>query len=191
MKPEVNLLCFTILSNPSYTEGKTHWHVYSIYIIVLTTTDINLAEFLHQISNSGAKALVTVPALLPVLLKVCAKVGIPKERIFLYGENDAQGIPSVYSLLADKPVAFPIKGINPKEDVAFVCYSSGTTGLAKGVMLTHRNFISQTMLSNAVGEKDKAEDDIVLGFLPFFHIFGECFNLIARLVVYNANRTMS
>ncbi|KAI9249131.1 hypothetical protein BDA99DRAFT_608756 [Phascolomyces articulosus] len=134
------------------------------------------AEFTHQISNSGAKALVTVPALLPVLTKVCAKVGIPKERIFLYGEKDVDGYKSVYTLVSDRQILPPLTGINSKEDVAFICYSSGTTGLAKGVMLTHRNFISQTLLMQGMDDGEEAEkepvEDVVLGFLPFFHIFG-------------------
>ncbi|KAI8150227.1 hypothetical protein BJV82DRAFT_503477 [Fennellomyces sp. T-0311] len=154
--------CTITPGNPSYTE----------------------AEFLHQISNSGAKALVTVPELLPVLTKVCAKVGIPKERIFLYGEKEVDGIKSVNSLLGERRVAYPLQGINPRKDVAFICYSSGTTGLAKGVMLSHRNFISQTLLMLGM-EEEKHDDDVVLGFLPFYHIFGLtvlCLNTFYKLL---------
>ncbi|KAI9320580.1 hypothetical protein BX666DRAFT_1909283 [Dichotomocladium elegans] len=141
--------CTITPGNPSYTE----------------------AEFLHQISNSGSQALITVPELLPILLKVCDKVGIPRNRIFLYGEKDVQGIPSVYSIMTDRPIEYPIQGLSSKDDVAFICYSSGTTGLAKGVMLTHRNLISQTLLMIGMDEEERI-DDVALGFLPFYHIFG-------------------
>ncbi|KAL1928947.1 hypothetical protein VTP01DRAFT_2006 [Rhizomucor pusillus] len=111
------------------------------------------AEFRHQISTSGAKALVTIPRLLPVLLKVCDKIGIPKSRIFLFGDKTVDGVKPFYSLLQSnhKHIGLPIKGINSSEDLAFICFSSGTTGLAKG---------------------RPAPDTVYLGFLPFYHIFG-------------------
>ncbi|KAI8391641.1 uncharacterized protein BYT42DRAFT_592036 [Radiomyces spectabilis] len=158
--------CTVTPGNPAYTE----------------------AEFHHQIENSGAKALVTVPALLPVLLKVCAKVGIPRNRIFLFGDEELEGCKPFNSLAVDKPLTLPLQGINPKEDVAFVCYSSGTTGVAKGVMLTHQNFVAQLLQythnrqlasearagaeAEAQTEEKLPDDDVVLGFLPFYHIFG-------------------
>ncbi|KAI9030817.1 hypothetical protein CLU79DRAFT_842612 [Phycomyces nitens] len=136
--------------NPAYTEG----------------------EFYHQISSSGAVSLVTVPALLPILLKVCEKVGIRNDRIFLFGDQEVQGCRPFRSLLSSKAVQYPIKGVNPSEDVAFLCYSSGTTGVAKGVMLTHRNFVSQVAIGSRFDEKGAGTDDTVLGFLPYYHIFG-------------------
>ncbi|KAI9023802.1 hypothetical protein CLU79DRAFT_748259 [Phycomyces nitens] len=131
------------------------------------------AEFYHQIQTSGAKALVTVPSLLPVLTEVCAQVGIPQERIFIFGDQAVGQIKPFYSLLGDHcAVKLPLD-IDSVNDVAFICFSSGTTGIAKGVMLTHRNFVAQiiqvTRFEN--GDTNKVTDRI-LAFLPFFHIFG-------------------
>ncbi|MEP4195265.1 MAG: AMP-binding protein [Aliishimia sp.] len=60
--------------------------------------------------------------------------------------------------------------IDPRQDIAVIPYSSGTTGLPKGVMLTHRN-----ILANAIQWKDNRNigpHDVAPVFLPFFHIFG-------------------
>lgn len=79
-------------------------------------------EFHHQISTSGAKALITIPALLPVLERICAKNNIPKERIFVFGESSS-GYKSFYDLGVSQPhIGHPIQGINGKEDLAFICF---------------------------------------------------------------------
>lgn len=72
------------------------------------------------------------------------------------------------------------KKANPNEDLAFLVYSSGTTGHPKGVMLTHRNIVANVMMIKA-GESGKlsweggptGEGDKLMAFLPFFHIYGK------------------
>ena len=77
------------------------------------------------------------------------------------------GLPDLLGGVSEeyRPVA-----INPREDVAALPYSSGTTGLPKGVMLTHYNIASNVKQGLAVKQADS--DSVNLCVLPFFHIYG-------------------
>ena len=61
--------------------------------------------------------------------------------------------------------------VDPAEDLAVLPFSSGTTGLSKGVMLTHRNLVANMEQIRAVHRID--EHDVLIGLLPFFHIYGQ------------------
>lgn len=62
--------------------------------------------------------------------------------------------------------------IDPKKDLAFLVYSSGTTGHPKGVMLSHSNIVSNVlMLKSGEGGNLSWKNDKLLAFLPFFHIY--------------------
>ena len=65
----------------------------------------------------------------------------------------------------------PVKVADPENDLAFLVYSSGTTGHPKGVMLTHRNIVANVLQTYA-GEPNLTYKDNFLAFLPFFHIYG-------------------
>jgi acyl-CoA synthetase (AMP-forming)/AMP-acid ligase II len=61
--------------------------------------------------------------------------------------------------------------IDPARDLAVLPFSSGTTGLSKGVMLTHRNLVANMEQIRAIHRID--EHDVLVGMLPFFHIYGQ------------------
>lgn len=72
------------------------------------------------------------------------------------------------------------------QDVAMLPYSSGTTGLAKGVCLSHRNIISSSIMINKIcGYKPACGDhnEVLLNVLPFFHIYGFTGTLISKLAL--------
>ncbi|KAI7870765.1 hypothetical protein BDF14DRAFT_1769439 [Spinellus fusiger] len=143
-------------------------------------------EFYHQITNSGASTIITVPQLLPVLLRVCSKAGVDKSRIFLFGNKQVEGCDCFMSLVnPTKTLRCPVPDIS-SNDTAFICYSSGTTGLSKGVILTHKNIITQLIISSV--DDYTTEQDVLIGLLPFFHIFGLISVLLSPL--YNMSRVV-
>jgi acyl-CoA synthetase (AMP-forming)/AMP-acid ligase II len=120
-------------------------------------------EIAGQLRSSRASWLVTVPALAET-----AKAAGDGLEIIVTGGEHIPGMVSYSSLLADR--AAPVPAIDPGVDLAALPYSSGTTGLSKGVMLTHRNLLaSMAVLDQAVHLR---EDDVALAVLPFFHIYG-------------------
>ncbi|ORZ13198.1 hypothetical protein BCR42DRAFT_419377 [Absidia repens] len=131
-------------------------------------------EFHHQVHTSGATAIVTIPSLLPVLTKVADKNGIPKDRMFVFGEKQVEHALSFAQVTSKNEIAFPDRRIDPENDLAFIMFSSGTTGVAKGVMLSHSNFVSQVLSVMTFEKEDGAirDNDIMLSFLPYYHIFG-------------------
>ncbi|MGW4892577.1 4-coumarate--CoA ligase family protein [Kitasatospora sp. NPDC004240] len=127
-------------------------------------------ELTAQLRDSRARWIVTVSPFLPVAREAAGKLaaeGRPIAEIIVL--DGAEGHRSLADLLAATGPE-PEPAIDPGEDVAVLPYSSGTTGLPKGVMLTHRSIatnLAQTdaLYRPAVGER-------VLAVLPFFHIYG-------------------
>jgi long-chain acyl-CoA synthetase len=69
-------------------------------------------------------------------------------------------------------VAPPAATVDPREDVAALIYTGGTTGVSKGAALSHRNIVSNTMQARAWFPTIVEGEDAILGVLPFFHSFG-------------------
>jgi acyl-CoA synthetase (AMP-forming)/AMP-acid ligase II len=122
-------------------------------------------ELAFQLRDSGARVLVTVPPFLDTAREAADDVG----QIELAVVGESEGATSLVELIV--PGAEPPEiATDPGRDLAVLPYSSGTTGLPKGVMLTHRNLVANINQANArIGI---GPSDVVIGCLPFFHIFG-------------------
>ncbi|KAL1994587.1 hypothetical protein VTN49DRAFT_2057 [Thermomyces lanuginosus] len=139
-------------------------------------------ELAFQLRDSGAKALVTQFPLLPVARAAAQKAGLPEDRIILMGDQrDPERKFRHFTFIRNMAGTSRYRKarIDPAKDVVHLVYSSGTTGLPKGVMLSHRNVIANTMQNGYIesmnmhwGEKDGRPGDRILAFLPFYHIYG-------------------
>ena len=132
-------------------------------------------DLIHQFTDSKAKFLITIPAFMDRALPAADKCGI--EEIFVLGE--AKGATPFSELLKNDGIA-PEMTIDPKNDLVALPYSSGTTGLSKGVMLTHENLVSDMVLTTSINTI--TDKDVLIGVLPFFHIYGMV--LILNLAIY-------
>ncbi|MDQ2741844.1 MAG: AMP-binding protein, partial [Chloroflexota bacterium] len=138
---------------------------------------LTAGELTTQLADAGAVYLVTVPVLLDTAAEAAKRAGRIRE-IIVFGE--APGATPFDSLLEEGgPV--PQVAIDPKEDLAALPYSSGTTGLNKGVMLTHRNLVAN--LCQIEPYNIITEQDTILGLLPFYHIYGMVCTLHGALYV--------
>ena len=83
-----------------------------------------------------------------------------------------QGMHEIKDLLADAGDDKPRVEINPAEDLALLQYTGGTTGVAKGAMLTHRNLVANTLQCRAWFPQAREGQEVTLCSLPFFHVYG-------------------
>ncbi len=148
-------------------------------------------EFAFQLKDSGASVVAVHISSLETAKAACAKVGIPESNIIIIGEGRDPSFKfkhwtSVRNLAGTNRYR-PAK-IDPENDLAFLVYSSGTTGKPKGVELTHMNMVSNVQQAQATeggwlswdGSKSlpgipnapQPQGDKILACLPFFHIYG-------------------
>jgi acyl-CoA synthetase (AMP-forming)/AMP-acid ligase II len=132
-----------------------------------TITTINptygAEEVRFQLQDAGASLLITVPMFLDVAQE--AIEGTEVTEIYVMGE--AEGATPMASLFGD-PIGQV--DVDVHEHVVVLPYSSGTTGLPKGVMLTHFNLVANICQMEHVLEYQAGE--VGLAALPFFHIYG-------------------
>jgi acyl-CoA synthetase (AMP-forming)/AMP-acid ligase II len=126
-------------------------------------------EAAHQLRDSGAVLMFTIPAFLD--LANLAANGSAVREIVLIGEATAGDIIGHRSLddLMGPPLAAQVP-VDLERHVLALPYSSGTTGLPKGVMLSHRNMVVN--VDQGLALLDLREGETSVAFLPFFHIYG-------------------
>jgi acyl-CoA synthetase (AMP-forming)/AMP-acid ligase II len=125
-------------------------------------------EIRYQLENSGAAFLLTDSP----LLEGVTLDGLPALRRVFTTRHSRTGCEDFSSLPAPSSANLPAATRDPKEVIAALPYSSGTTGLPKGVMLSHSNLVAnvyQTIGRNAI---PLAADEVMLCFLPLYHIYG-------------------
>jgi acyl-CoA synthetase (AMP-forming)/AMP-acid ligase II len=119
-------------------------------------------ETRRQLADSGARLVVTLAELVPAA--AAAAEGTDVDRVIALGDAELEGAPEVGQVALD-----------PARDLVALPYSSGTTGFAKGVMLTHRNLVANVIQVESVF--GVGESDTIAAVLPFFHIYGLTVNM--------------
>jgi acyl-CoA synthetase (AMP-forming)/AMP-acid ligase II len=132
---------------------------------------LTVDEFTAQLRDSHARLLITVPELLEKAMAAAKRADV--EEIFVYGE--AAGATPFASLLRPGIESSQVP-VDPATDLIALPYSSGTTGLHKGVMLTHRNLVANICQCTYPAASPKTDEEFqaerAVAVLPFFHIYG-------------------
>lgn len=132
-----------------------------------TVTTVNptygAEEVRFQLNDAGASMLVTIGMFAETATAAIEGTGV-SEVLTIDG---AEGTGSALDLLGEPIEQVPV---DLRDQVVVLPYSSGTTGLPKGVMLTHHNLVANCVQTEACVEV--RDHEVVLAFLPFFHIYG-------------------
>jgi long-chain acyl-CoA synthetase len=141
-------------------------------------------EVAYQLNDSGAQTIVALDSLYPIVEKVREKTQVKHVIITGSAENAHPAKVAnpliLEQLLESAPnTALKVK-VNPSEDLAALQYTGGTTGIAKGAMLTHANLVSNALAFAAWIKGTKAQETFLTA-LPFFHIYGMTTSMIVPI----------
>ena len=151
-------------------------------------------EIAYQLNDSGAQTIVTLDMFYPNVEKIIDEVKL--NNIVLTNimgqtpsveEDEEKGIYHMSNLIKDtEPDVTEVK-VNPKEDIAVIQYTGGTTGLPKGAMLTHYNLISNAHqivpYTEALMKRFGEERVKSISVLPWYHIYGQTCEIVAGSLI--------
>ncbi len=163
-------------------------------VVVNTNPMYTAREVKHQLEDAGAKAIVVLDNFAATLQQVVAETAV--KHIVTTGIGDLLGLKGVlinFALKHVKKMVSPFqlphavrfgdalsrgaRHAMPKvelthDDIAFLQYTGGTTGVAKGAMLTHGNMVANMLQADAwIGNNVKQGEEVIITALPLYHIF--------------------
>ncbi|MDQ0197058.1 long-chain-fatty-acid--CoA ligase [Neobacillus ginsengisoli] len=165
-------------------------------IVVQTNPLYTERELEYQMKDSGAKAIITLEILYPRVSKVLPQTNLqniivssikdylpfPKNLVYPFIQKKQYGLVVkvkhersthiLSEIIKNQPEKLIMHEIDFEEDLALLQYTGGTTGFPKGVMLTHKNLVSNAEMCQAWLYKSRPGEESVLGILPFFHVYG-------------------
>ncbi len=185
-------------------------------LVVVNTNPLYTArELEHQFNDSGAKALVTLANMAHLVEQVLPATGIKTVIVTEVGDM----LPPLKRLLVNSVVKYVKKMVpaynlpqaikftralaqghgkivresNPANtDVAVLQYTGGTTGVAKGAMLTHRNLIANMLQAKGLmGASLNEGCEVIIAPLPLYHIYAFTFHCMAMMLIGNHNVLIS
>ncbi|MBS3183867.1 long-chain-fatty-acid--CoA ligase FadD1 [Pseudomonas vlassakiae] len=184
-------------------------------IVVNTNPLYTVREMEHQFNDSGAKALVCLANMAHLAEKVVPKTQVrhvivtevadllpPLKRLLInsvikYVKKMVPAYNLPHAVRFNDTLALgkgqPVTEANPQaNDVAVLQYTGGTTGVAKGAMLTHRNLVANMLQCRALmGANLKEGCEILITPLPLYHIYAFTFHCMAMMLIGNHNVLIS
>jgi acyl-CoA synthetase (AMP-forming)/AMP-acid ligase II len=159
-----------------------------------------VSELAYQMRIVDAAVVFVHPSLLDTAVAAAKEAGIPLDHLYLFSDKasptTAEGIKDWRSMTASKPKAGAwewdaLEGDRSVRTVAAINFSSGTTGLPKGVCITHHNLVAnaaQTIYSMFAGTEHSINNpgpERWLAFLPLYHAYSQLFtiNIACKLQV--------
>ena len=181
----------------------TYWGALRAGAVIVMTNPLYMeTEIVHQMNDSGARFMVTLDLLWPRISALRER--LPVEKYFVTSIADGLKFPlkQLYTIktkregnLPEVPYndtdvlpwagltagkkTFTCKGIIPTQDMALLQYTGGTTGVAKGCILTHANLSANVQQCRTMLHELGRRPEVFISVLPFFHIYGlnTCLNL--------------
>ncbi|KAI1786898.1 amp dependent CoA ligase [Ganoderma leucocontextum] len=165
------------------------WAVHRLGAIVSGANPAYTADELeYQLEATRARILISHAGSLPVALVAAQKAGIPHDRVVVFDEIPGSKNVTVHTLVEEglaQPQAFVERRLAPGEGrrkLAFLSFSSGTTGRPKAVMIPHYAVLANVIqMAHYMGVKDETRPKEMqrylpgsksLAILPFYHIYG-------------------
>jgi long-chain acyl-CoA synthetase len=158
--------------NPLYTQLEVERQVRDAGCRIMVTLDMAMMlPKLHRPVERGELDGVVVCSLAGALPRIKGLIFPLIRAKQLSRIPDSPAYLSYSSLLKERAPLLPV-AIDPREDVAVLQYTGGTTGIPKAAVLTHRNLSANVQASLAWLRIADFADEVVLSALPFFHVFG-------------------
>ncbi|KAJ1969598.1 hypothetical protein IWQ62_000526 [Dispira parvispora] len=145
--------------------------------VLLVNPAYTAQEMATQLADAKVSFAVVDQGALPQVLVACQTAGIPLNHVYTFpGQTDrSSGVANIMTLKMDHPLPFSPPPMQQVHNAAtYLFYSSGTTGVPKGVMITHRNIVANLCQFRGFQKQHWSEFSgmVLAGVLPFYHTYG-------------------